>query len=334
MTTVTDNLVDELVLDGFRYLRPRSAPGGLVATSGSGPSFDSDYGDAHYGAISTFVDPIARQTVRGGPVSFIRRRMAAAIRDVRAGGTFLDLGAGQLNVLRALLLAGIRPDHATCVDIDGPWSGDGEMPGNGHHRTSTLVTGTRRLGIDELRSPAINLPPSLDLVQWDFNAPIWPFAPSSVNIMTWCMAAGYVRGPVRDAFMAHAYATLRPGGRLLVGDRFVATHGRESCAMADAPPFPDAPAEAPEPFSDFLARAHRTGFILDHTADQLRRGGEFNVHQLSEGLDHPQATLAVTRSISYTVLLRPFLGDDLCNRSSNQNGPPRVLLGRARHVNG
>jgi len=247
---------DYRVIDGVVYALP------LLHSDGLNPFVVAtyDYDGGFYRGTFTYVNPITGQLAVGTPEEYGRARIVAALAGTPLRGLdVLDLGAGNLNILRELALTtGDLPRSFTNVDISGPWS---------PHRPSSLETGTRRfLEQSGGRTQILN-------VQYDFNQEVWPFGDEVADLIVSSMACHHVRPARKGPFMNNVYRSLRPGGFFMVMDFFKPSGASATCLTYEGGGGPRECAGYGEIVGDYMSRAAAAGFILDDvTATVLKNG--------------------------------------------------------------
>lgn len=174
-----------------------------------------------------------------GRALIVKRLLGHTLKDK----VIIDLGAGNANILRELIVHKNANYTFINTDITGPWSSEGE---------SLLEVGMSRIS-KKLNCQVIN-------IEYDFNNDPWPFEPESVDFIVSCMALHHVNQSNKNIILKSIYASLKVNGELIVMDFFTQTN--------EAPRFtrggggPKACKGSGENLGIFCKRAIEIGFVM------------------------------------------------------------------------
>ncbi len=253
-----------------------------------------DFEEGFYRGEFDFVSPIDGSLENSTPETYSRHKVIAALQDYikdKDGETaILDLGAGTLDIARTIPSSLTRSLNMVNSDISGPWSIGGE---------ANLVRGTDKL---QDRSLLENFA-SIENVEYDFNAAEWPFAEDAFDFVVTNLVLCHVAYESKLEVLKALFSTLKPDGKVLVGDVF---QKDESGTR-----FTEAGLRGPEEcwgylsvFVEFLEMCKEAGFKIDDTA--LQNLSEQRNYQTPEELEHaksdPHATMAVNKAVWFIEL--------------------------------
>lgn len=278
------------VVNGVKYTRVEN----IKAPHSPFINKNYDFEEGFYRGEFDFVSPIDGTLENSTPETYSRHKVIAAlqgyIKDKEGETAILDLGAGTLDIARTIPAPMASRINLVNSDISGPWSIGEEA--------STVR------GIEKLRERGLldNFA-SIENVEYDFNAAEWPFAEDAFDYVVTNLVLCHVAYESKLEVLKALFSTLRPGGKVLIGDVF---QKDESGAR-----FTEAGLRGPEEcwgylsvFTEFLEMCREAGFEIDGTAlNNLNEGRNYQVQEeLDYAKEHPHATMAINKAVWFIEL--------------------------------
>jgi len=257
-----------------------------------------NYDQGFYSGEFDFDDPVTGMVFSGTPEIYGRRRIAAVITEAASQPnasslTVLDLGAGTLDVARAIpskLRRGVKMLNS---DISGPWTELGSE--------SSLTRGAKLLSEDT--SPIGYL--GLTNIQYDFNRTPWPFRGRLFSHVISSMALHHLQPQNKLPVLANIHGSLLPGGSLIVSDVYVPRRDRPMITHRGKRG-PEECGGHPEAFGRFISRLQEVGFEVDDLAVRSAENEtNYTSNDLARASDDILATLPVSNGVWFVVAKKP-----------------------------
>jgi len=252
-----------------------------------------EFESGFYRGSFDFINPVNGNLTHDTPEAYGRDRVISSLLDSSNGQSnplVLDIGAGTLDIARA-----VPPDSISLMtfmnaDISGPWSAPDGL--------SSLERGTDKL----VETMSIDKDIIINL-QFDFNKTVWPFAPRSIDYIVSNMAFHHIRPDLKISTMQSMYDSLREGGKIIFTDVFQKDESGVRFTQAGLRG-PEECGGYLEPINDFLTAAEKSGFFFDDNAHSLITDSRNyqKPDELESAENNVHATMAINKAIWFMEL--------------------------------
>lgn len=247
-----------------------------------------DFDAGFYQGEFDYTDPLTQQPATGTPERYGRQRIAAflsaSVLTNLQEATMLDIGSGTADIVRALPAENRADTHAVLADISGPWTNLSEE--------SLLVKGWNKLRMQSRYASVTN-------IQFDLNTSAWPFKREAFDYIASNMALHHIQRERKDDIAESLYASLKPGGLLMVTDVF--DYNRDRIAFTRAgDKGPEECSGSPEPIWTMLERLCRVGFTVSGPNVPIaEEEALFSPRQLDSAVQNLNYALPINRAVWY-----------------------------------